>query len=533
MTEMKRIPRAGFPEEVGVSSQTVLDFLSEMDAKGVEFHSFMVIRHGKVACECYRKPYSADRPHAMYSVSKSFTATAVGFAVSEGLISLDTRLVDIFTEYAGKGDKYLSLITVGQLLTMTAGKNPLVIADKSKVDWVKSYMTSPYYDEPGKSFRYISENTFMLSAIINRVTGMCMRDYLQPRLFEPLGIDYPYWETDKNGVEAGGWGLYLKTEDLAKFMLCYHQGGVFEGRQVIPEEWAHTAVKAHADTSESNNPNRDSLVGYCYGFWRNQAYENSWRADGMFSQFGIAFEDLDAIFVCTSGIASEQGARDYIWEYFPRAFDDSLTAADTVPDLKEKLDSKPVYVPAASRGATRQAMIDKKLIRVRKKILLNLIGFPPSVIPLHVLAYCTDHAGNIDNIVFDFGEGECEMYWSEGDESNSALLGMDGRYRYGTIRIGGNDYRICANAEWTDDDTFNVYIRPIETIASRKLRFVFKGSKKVTIYPSSTPSIESIALDFVNGTKMLIKSELVNELVQSLLPLVPKVAEPKLKGRIK
>ncbi len=218
----KSIPRAKTPQSVGVSAKVVNEFFKNAQEKNLEYHSFMVIRNGKVAVEWYNEPFDKDTAHSVYSVSKSFTSTAIGFAVSEGLISLDDKVIDFFPEITPKkADPRFETLTVHNLLRMSSGKQPSFLSDKGKIDWIEDFINSPWVFEPGEKFLYINENIFMLSAIINKVTGMSMREYLRPRLFEPLGIDYPFWETNKDGIEAGGWGLYIKTEDLAKFILCY------------------------------------------------------------------------------------------------------------------------------------------------------------------------------------------------------------------------------------------------------------------------------------------------------------------------
>lgn len=529
---VKKIPRAGCPEEVGVSSKVVLDFINEMEDAGIELHSFIVMRHGKVAAECYRKPFDRDIPHQMYSVSKSFTSTAVGFAIEEGLISLDTSVVEIFPDYLeGEYDERLDRITVRTLLNMTAGKSPKLLSDKGKIDWIEDFLAAPYYAEPGEKFRYTNENIYMLCAILFRVTGMCVRDYLEPRLFGPLGIAYPFWETDQKGIEAGGWGIYVKTEDFAKLMLCYAQDGVFEGKQVIPAQWtrAATAPQANSDVCTC----LDSSNGYGYCFWMNGGCPDSYRADGMFSQFGLVFKEYDAVFICTGGNACEQDARDYIWQYFPKAFDDSLTEQDTLKDFAERMHDYPIDRPALSPRSTREIMIDGRTIKVRKKILLNLIGFPMSVIPLAVTYMMTEKSGNIDNICLNFDDEACQMFWTEGKYSNSVSCGMDGHFRYGNIKLCGIDFRVCCNAEWLDNDNLQVTIRPVETVAKRMLKFRFKNSDRVNIYPSSTPDVKSIALALSGSILELLGDNMVGRVAQfAMLKVVPSIVEPVHRGRI-
>ena len=159
------LERAKSPEEVGVSSKEIVEFLRDMKENKLEFHSFMVVKDGKVACELYRSPFNKETPHSVYSISKTVTAVAVGFAINEGLFSLDTRIVDVFPEcIPEKVDGRIFKITVRNLLTMTAGVSPNLLLDKNKTDWLKEYFKSPFYGEPG-TFRYVNENIFVLSAL--------------------------------------------------------------------------------------------------------------------------------------------------------------------------------------------------------------------------------------------------------------------------------------------------------------------------------------------------------------------------------
>ena len=254
------IPRAKTPESVGVDSKEVRAFIDHCMELGKEVHSLIVMRHGKIACEVYREPYGPGYAHAMYSVSKSFTSTAIGFAIVEGLIALDTRFVDIFPEARGdKPDPYLEKLTVEDLLTMRSGLSVTPMMDKTRDRWFHDIVNSSWIAEPGTEFFYISENMYLLCCIIHKKAGMSVIDYLMPRLFEPLGIDRPFWETDPRGIEAGGWGLMLKSMDLAKFTLLYQQGGKWNGKQILPEGWAETATCYH--TASRSGENSDSSEG--------------------------------------------------------------------------------------------------------------------------------------------------------------------------------------------------------------------------------------------------------------------------------
>lgn len=525
-TEKLRLPRAAKPEDVGVHSGVVEQFIEHIRHEGLEFHSLMVLRHGKVAAEWYNEPFDAKTKHVMYSVSKSFTSIAVGFAVSEGLLSLDDVVVDFFPDYPPKTpNPYFEKMTVRTLLTMTAGKQTDMIADKGKIDWIADFINSPWVFEPGTQFLYVNENIYMLCAILHRVTKMSVIEYLTPRLLEPLGIQIPFWETDQNGVEAGGWGLYITTEDLAKFATCCLHDGKYLDRQVIPAEWVRAATVNQLGEVTQQSDDIDAKSGYGYCFWMNGEVPNSYRADGMFSQFAINLPDYDASIITTAAIPNESRAREAIWKFFPYAF---------MGDKKHKqpnLGTAFIEPPALSAHPVTEKTIAGRTIKVRKKVLLNLIGMPMSMLPLAVNFMMTDRAGNIDHICFGFGEHECSITWDEGDENNTVLCGMDGHYRYGTMRLGQMDFKVCANAVWLDDLNLKISIRPIETIGKRNLNFLFRRGNRVTITPSSTPSTYQIC-DFLSACfKDIIKNPILSKAAQFFVRFAPPIAEPKHYGK--
>ena len=526
------LERAKSPEEVGVCSKEVVEFFNDMKENKLEFHSFMVIKEGKVACEFYRAPFNAETPHSMYSISKTVTAIATGFAINEGLFSLDTRIVDVFPEYVQKKtDGRIFKVTVRNLLTMTAGIQPSFLSDKGKVDWIAEYFKSSFYGEPG-TFRYVNENIFILSAIICKTSNMTLREYLTPRLFNPLGIDFPHWETNQDGYEAGGWGLYLKLDDIAKIMYCLSNNGKIEKQQIIPENWVAEMTEAHADTSICKNI--DTYNGYGYCVWRNGGDIDSYRANGMFSQFGIVFEKENAVIVSLGAIACEQEARDCIWRHFPKAFiaPDKKAKKPAVEDFYNIAEKYKIDNPNVSLRSVQEAKLNNKTIEIKRKVLLNLIGFPVSVIPFTVTFLNGKKAGNIDNINFTFKEKECLMSWCEGDEKNTVICGMDGHFRYGDITLAGVKYKVCCYAEWDDSDVLKVNIRPIETASKRKLRFTMVGTEKVIMKPSSTPDLKDMAESLAGAAAEIIDSSLVCRALEKATKYVPWVLEPKHKGKL-
>ena len=508
------IPRAKTPEAVGVDSKEVQAFIDHCIRAEKQLHSVIVLRHGQVACEVYRAPYGPQYAHTMYSVSKSVTATAIGFAVAEGLFALDTKFLDIFPEARrSEPDPYLEKLCVEDLLTMRSGFSVSPMMDKTKDRWFHDIVNSAWISEPGTSFAYISENMYLLCAMIHRKAGMSVIDYLTPRFFEPLGIERPFWETDPRGIEAGGWGIMLKSMDLAKFTLTYQQGGKYGGKQILPEGWAEQAAAAHAVTVPAKD-SLDTVEGYGYCFWRCGGHKNAYRADGMFSQFGIVFEDLDASLVVTAGEINEQAMRDVIWDHFPKAFIDDAPDADTV------LINIPPYekLPALPRSRTEARLEGKKIV-FNKPLLINAIGFPVSALPLTATFMSSDKAGNITNVAFHALQNELVMTWTEGKETNTIHIGMDGEYRWTPVTLGKAPYHICAVGAWKDENTLQVLLRPIEAAAARMLIFKFRGGV-VTMKPKMLPDTSELVMSLLGSVKGAFSQPMMQKLISAGLPHV-------------
>ncbi|MDR3263028.1 MAG: beta-lactamase family protein [Clostridiales bacterium] len=527
-----KLERAKSPEAAGVSSKSVIALLDEFKKRHLELHSLIIVRHGKVAFECYCPPYNPDTPHAMHSFSKSVTSIAAGFAITEGLFSLDSKIHEYFPEYKlnKKALKYADKLTIRHILTMTSGKSVNVAGNKATIDWTKDFLNSPFVNEPGEHFHYTNENGYMISALIRKLTGLTLREYLKPRLFEPLGIDVPIWETDKNGQEAGGWGLYLKSEDGAKFMQCCLNDGKFNGRQVIPEWWIKEATTLQ--TENRKNLKRDSNVGYGYQFWMCRT-PNTYAARGMFCQQGIVFKDYDACFFYTASDSDEQKPMDIIYTYFPEAFKDGLQSdAESSAILKEKISALTVDNIPVSAKSPLEAKLQNSVLRFKKQPFLRAVGMPTSLLPLTVTYMMTAKFGDIDYLTFDFKDGEIEMKWSEEGRFNQIPLGTDGTYRYGVIKLASFDMTAVSYAYWESDNILKIVIRPLETASARILSLEFKN-KSVKIIQGSTPNAQGIMENIILLAKAFIGNSFLYYFAKKILRIAPKVLEPKIKAKIK
>lgn len=209
------------PSEVGMDPVVLKTWFQALDQRLDEVHSVVVVRHGKVAAEAWWNPYKPELPHALYSLTKSFTSTAVGFAVAEGLVDLDSPVV----EYLGPDgpshpNRFVRALTVRHLLTMSTGRLTDSIADcfaDPRGNWVKGFFRRPWRQAPGAPFVYDTGASHLLGAVVTRATGKDLVEYLTPRLFAPLGFGHFHWDCDPKGLRTGGFGLRLRTEDVAKF----------------------------------------------------------------------------------------------------------------------------------------------------------------------------------------------------------------------------------------------------------------------------------------------------------------------------
>src|SRR5215831_8434089 len=268
-----KLPRST-PEAQSVSSQGILAFLDAVAKSKHEFHSFMLVRHGQVVAEGWWSPYRAELNHMLYSLSKSFTSTAVGLAVAERRLTVDDFVVSFFpNDLPEQLSANLRALRVKHLLTMSVGhaqdSTPAIRAEEN---WVRKFLSLPIANEPGSVFLYNSGATYMLSAIVQKLTGQKLIDYLTPRLFQPLGISDMTWEVCPGGINTGGWGLSVRTESLAKFGQLYLRQGAWEGRSVLPTQWVTEAttfkIQQPGKDLEQLKQTSDWHQGYCYQFWR-------------------------------------------------------------------------------------------------------------------------------------------------------------------------------------------------------------------------------------------------------------------------
>lgn len=303
-------------------------YLKAVADAGQDLHSIMIVQRGKVIKERWLGEGTWNKPHVLNSVSKTFTATAVGFAVAEGKLRLTDKVISFFPDQLpAEISPNLEKLEVRHLLTMSSGHDvdptPLTRGeDSQELDWVRTFLAAPLTHEPGTFFVYNSLGTYMLSAIVQKVTGEKVIDYLYPRLFRPLGIVGATWQESPQGINCGGWGLYLKTEDLAKMGQLFLQKGTWNGKRLLPESWIDEATRSHIASLPAGTrreeltikpKDSDWLQGYGYQMWRCR--HDAVRADGANGQYIIILPEQEAVIAMTANIGDMQAEINLVWKY--------------------------------------------------------------------------------------------------------------------------------------------------------------------------------------------------------------------------
>jgi len=464
------LPRST-PEEEGVSSQSILSFVEAASKEADEIHSFMLLRHGKVIAEGWWNPYRPDLKHTLYSLSKSFTSTAVGFAVQEKLLKVDDKVISFFPEEVPDTiSTNLAQMTVKDLLTMSAGMDPDPTFRVAGLNgsWVKIFFRTPVLNEPGTKFLYNSLATFMLSAIVQKVTGEKVIDYLTPRFFEPLGITGVDWEVNSQGINTGGWGLRLKTEDIARAGQFYLQKGKWHGKQLLSKEWIEEATTFKIDQApeapQSTKDSSDWMQGYCYQFWRCR--HNAYRGDGAYGQYMIVLPDLDAVIAITSQTGDMQKELNLVWQYLIPGFAENKLHPDQAAysGLQKRLSSLelPVYYKKSSSPLSKDISGKTYLFESNEKQLQSLkFEINDTVSTLFMRKNSTDYA-----LKFVTGSWYFDVTELPGPNlvpnKNIDIL---------------RPFKVAGSYTWLDDNSVEFTLRYIESPHTETITCVFLDKK--------------------------------------------------------
>jgi len=492
-TQLKR----SSPEAEGISSSAVLGFIQAVEQHTYHpldaVHGLMLLRHGNVAAEGWWTPYGPQSPHTLYSLSKSFASTGIGLAVAEGLLTVDDPVLKFFPDEApANPSENLKAMRVRHLLSMNTGHKEDTTAHvfqrrhqhnllgmeahheantsghgfgDEEDNWPRVFLSLPVEYPPGTWFVYNTAATYMLSAIITKLTGESILNYLRPRLFSPLGIENPTWETDPRGVSIGGTGLHIKTEDIARFGQMNLQRGMWDGRRILTEAWIAEATKATSDNSNTET-NPDWMVGYGYQFWRCR--HNCYRGDGAFGQYCIIMPEQDAVLAIVGGVRDMQVVLDKVWDHLlpamqPRAMQPQALPTDpqTYAELRDKLAG--LSLPLA-KGQPSSLGVEQwwgKTYQLERNAL------------------------QLESVAIQFGDA-CSTLVVRDERSEHAIqVGYDAWLKGTTNVRGDDDEPVAACGAWTAEDTYEVRICYYESVYCPVLRFHYtRGELQLEVEPN-------------------------------------------------
>jgi CubicO group peptidase (beta-lactamase class C family) len=455
------LPR-GTPEAEGVDSGGVQKFVEALEARVDAVHSVMLVRHGKVVAEGWWGPYQAADPHVMYSVTKSFTSTAVGFAAQEIFLSANDTILSFFPDRAPrKPAEHMKEMRIRDLLRMSTGHakdpSPDVKAVKDG-GWVKAFLATNVEYKPGTHFLYNSAGSYVLGAIVQKVSGTTLEDFLRPRLFEPLGMEAPLWAKSQEGVNLGDGGISLRTEDLAKFGLLYLQKGVWNGKRLLSGEWVEAATSLQ--TSSGGNPDSNWDAGYGYQFWRNKV--TGYRADGAFGQFSMVLPKYDVVLAITSGTSDMAAVMDTVWDTLLPALRDKALPANPAAHgrLRNKLEGLQLPVQAGNPSSPRSAAVaGKRYLFPDNELGIRAAG----------VAFIRD----TPHVQLEDGDGKHDIACGIGHW-------VRGRAFYQKRIANPSDTKeqgIAGSCAWADDNTLVAKLVFHQTPYTMTHRFLFEGDQ--------------------------------------------------------
>lgn len=459
------------PEQAGLPSEAIIDFLDILRSKQLCLHSVILLRHGRMIAEAYAPPYDAEKLHRMYSISKSFTAAAVGLLIGEGQLSLDDQVADLMLTDGGASlHPEFRRTTVRNLLTMSAPMDPNIYSDKTP-DWTASFFEKSFSHAPGALFNYNTGATVLLSAIVEKLTGQTTMDYMRPRLLDPLGFSPEATCVQRpGGGDWGGSGVICSPRDLARFTQLLMQKGNWQGKQLLPETFVQEATSKQIDTGLVDM-NSELSFGYGYQIWRIR--NNGFAMVGMGGQYGIALPDKDFALITTADTQLHlHGANeilDALWStVFPQLQDQSLTKdCEAERKLSDACANLRFPIPEGATASPTAAHIQGREYT------------------------CETNPMGLKSLRFDFTEGKCSFHYQNQTGDHCIELGMEDylagtfpetHYHSMTISIPANRPFSCmAAARWCDSQTLaaTVFITDIH-LGTLQMKFRF-GSNDVSI----------------------------------------------------
>ncbi|MBR5265355.1 MAG: serine hydrolase [Clostridia bacterium] len=530
------------PESQGLSSEEIINFYKDLsDFNKYKPHSAVIMKNGKVVSKTAWKPYSTGVRHVTHSLAKSIISLAIGIAEGEGLLTLDERICDIFPKHFFlMSSKRIREVKIIHLLTMTTGARFFEGDIIFEHDWVKGFVEGDLKWNPGEKFEYNSINTYLLSAIITRKTGVSVTEYLESRLFGPLGIKDVLWEKSPVGREKGGWGLYMGTEEMAKIgQLCLDKGWwTVDGvkKPIVPASYIEKATVSRGhDTGDE--------FGYGYQFW---TMDDGFVMNGMFGQYVIVYPSQNMVIAINSGGDNMFIDPDLIAltdKYFLRNRARKLLPLNRMAlNRLRKMENNMQYGVKLTNDNTKPYSADMKTV-MGKIAALNGKSYQidaPSVSILPVIMQCMqgNFTEGISRLSFRFENDTLYCDFICCDDTFTIKIGMNEPIT-SVLEMQGEKFIISVKGELRqnedDMDVLKIMIHFIEMTSTRLIKVIFKDEESVEIKMSETPRIDAMLKEYIDRNDDAIPKNILDTMENEkeiISLLLERLAEPKLYGKI-
>ena len=473
------------PESVGIPSESIEKLLDALEEGWTEPHGLMIMRDSKVCAEGWWAPYAPGLIHGLQSHTKTYAATAVGIAVTEGILKLTDRVIDIFPDKAPKDpSENLKLLTVRDVLCMGCGMEKMPF---NGVDWIEQFLATPVVHKPGTAFMYNSTGSTLLGAMVREKTGLGLIDYLKPRLFDKIGIDAANLKCIcmDDGMEMGGGGLYATTEDNLRLMKLYADGGVWEGERILSEEYVKLATSLQNESATEravNPPAEDNFVGYGFQIWMCRP-EGVYRADGAMGQFTIVFPKYNMLLAITENASGSTGgvmpqkALDTIWEWYYSLPDPSVTELPENEKASAHLARRMSMLALPRPNRSRISPLQDKAAGWYD-VKEGYLAFK------QVNPFIRDAKNDgAAKLWISFDPHGVTFYTHRNPEDGEKIIvaAMDGSRKENTV--DGLASIALASAEWVSDNMLKLTLRMVETCNEQYFDFTFDGDDlKIEVY---------------------------------------------------
>ena len=417
--------RTSTPEEQGLDSASLAEGLQALKDQAVAIDSLLIVRNGYVVLDAYFSPYDCTFPHDMASVTKSVMTTLIGIAVDQGKLRLDQTMVSFFPDrtIANLDDSKRS-ITVRDLVSNRNGMEsgcfardePTLDAMRAQPDWVQAALDRKMTSAPGTAFCYDSPGMHLLSAILQKATGMKTLDFARQYLFTPLGIQAGAWEDDPQGYTHGWGDLHLKPEDAARIGYLMLQGGMWNGKQIVSSSWVDAATKPQSRFVGNE-------YAYGYGWWISPL---DFYAEGRGGQAVRVIPSHNMVIVITGG-----------------GFDfgqlDSLLMGTLLRSRKE-LPPNPTGV--AQLDQTVSALAQGSAARTSANL-------PPTAARISGRRYsCKSNPAGVTDVRLEFNDpGSAKFTVIQHGQESVSPIGLNGTYLLSPVGAAQRGY-------WKDSQTF-------------------------------------------------------------------------------